>query len=365
MAITLIEDPELGELDSIIDAASPEAGQIQSCPGKATPGCLMSVNLRGTLAASAAGVSGLIDPRQPMIPLAMVAEPNADITFEIFSGQDKTVNAEGDGITGIYTPGDFSFESVRSQLPRLPIIGGISKERPMRLLMANSDAMNAETFSAKLICVATDRNGQVDPGRLVYFLRRLNNGNLMMGRAPQALQLCARGFQVIGGYGVQQRCAGKYPPGYLAPLKGNLTTLMAATQTDIEIGPLQGMVPVAVVAETALTDLTFEVIDPETNKSASVPGSGDAFTGAANTSGSLISDTYDPDQFTLEAIRSGVNPFPWTTLGAMSKERPLIIRATSTGGGTVRFWVYAFVLGPDGNAPPGTWEFVRAMQNAA
>jgi hypothetical protein len=363
MAVTLIEDPEIGDLDPIIDAASPMAGVIGSCPGKAPPGCLVSLNLRGSLAASSSAVSGLIDPRQPMIPLVMVAEAEADITFSIFSGQDKTVNAEGTGIDSIYTPGDFSFESVRSQLPRLPIMGAISKERPGRLLMANA-SVAVEVFSAKMICVTTDRNGQVDAGRLAYYLRRLNSGNLALGNAPQAIQLCARGYQVIGGFATQPRCAGKFPAGYLAPLKGELVTLAAATPADIEIGPLQGMVPVAVVAETALTDLTFEVLDPETLKTASVPGSGDAFSGASSTSGSLVSDTYDPGQFTLEAIRSGVNPFPWTTLGAMSKERELVIRATSVGGGDVRFWVHGFTLDEDGQAPPGTWEFVRAMAAA-
>ncbi len=363
MTTTLIEDPEIGALDPIIDAASPLAGVVGSCPGKAPPGCLVSLNLRGALAGSAVDVSGLIDPRQPMIPLVMVAEAEADLTFEIFSGQDKTVNAEGPGVDNVYTPGDFSFESVRSQLPRLPIMGAISKERPGRLLIDNANVA-ARTFSAKMICVTTDRNGQVDLGKLAYYLRRLNSGNLALGSAPQAIQLCSRGYQVIGGFATQPRCAGKFPAGYLAPLKSDLFTLAAGVETDIEIGPLQGMVPVAVVAETALVDLTFEVLDPETLKTASVPGGGDAFSGASLTSGSLVSDTYDPDQFTLEAIRSGVNPFPWSTLGAMSKERELVIRATSTGGGTVRFWVHAFVLDEDGQAPPGTWEFARAVAAA-
>lgn len=365
MSVTILDERNDAAIDPIVAAASPSAGEVAACPGRAPPGCLVALNIRGAVAENAQAVSGLIDPRQPVVPLALRLDANANLTFRMFSGSgNKTINAEGDGISAVYTPGDFNFESVRSQLNRLPLTGAISTERPLRLELNEAGGTGAQVIAGTLIGVATDKSGKVDRGRLAYYLRRMGNGNIGLGRAPQAVQLCARGFQVVGGFAVPAPCEGKFPAGFLVPLKGNLVTLQAATQTDINFGPLQPMVPVAVVAETALTDLTFQVLDPESGKPAEPTGGDDPFTGASSSSGSLISGQYSPTLFTNAAIRSGVNGFPWTTLGAMSKERPLILRATSTGGGDVRFWVHAFVLNDNGTAPPQVWEYVRASAAA-
>jgi hypothetical protein len=365
MALSLQEVPEVGEVDAILKAAGVE--DVVSCPGKASPNCLVPMNVSLTLDADASNVSALIDPLQTMIPLQLSLSANADIDFQIFSGQgNKTVNAEGTGIVGVYTPGDFSTASLFAELNRLPIVGAISKERPMRLLLNNGDAGAEQSTRGTMLGMTTDKNGKVDAGKLAYYLEVLSGGRFRAHGRPQAITLCSRGYRVVGGMAeVPKRwCEGKFPPGYLAPLKIGRVTLAAGVAADVEIGPLQGMVPVALEITDGAGDTLMRVQDPETLKDASPSGSGAAFTGATSSSGSIVSEVYTAADFTFDAFQSNVNRFPWTTLGAMSKERPTVLELTSAAGGVVDIWCWAIVLNKDDQAPKETFDFVRQSMAA-
>jgi hypothetical protein len=159
-------------------------------------------------------------------------------------------------------------------------------------------------------------------------------------------------------------CEGKFPPGYLAPLKIGTITLAAGVPALVNIGPLQGMVPVAMEINDGPGDTLFTIKDPETLKDASPSGSGAPFTGATNTSGSIVSDTYTAADFTFDAFQSNVNRFPWTTLGAMSKERPTVLELTSAAGGVVDIWNWALVLDSKDQVPSEVFDYVRQSMAA-
>lgn len=365
MAISIQDVPEVGEIASILKAAGVEG--VESCPGRAGPNCLVPMNVAASIAVSGSNVSCLIDPLQTMIPLQLSLSANTNLTFQMFSGQgNKTINAEGTNITGVYTPGDFSTASLFAELNRLPIVGAISKERPLRLLMQNA-AASIQGTRGTLLGMTTDKNGKVDAGKLAYYLEVLSNGKFRAHGRPQAISLCSRGYHVVGGVAsVPNRwCEGKFPPGFLAPLKLNLITLAPGIAQDVDIGPLQGMVPVTLQITDNAGDTVMQVLDPETLKEASPSGSGLPFTGASNTSGSIVTDVYTAADFTFDAFQSNVNRFPWTTLGAMSKERPAVLRLTSAAGGTVQIWVWALVLDKNEQVPSATRDFVFESLAAA
>ncbi len=366
MAITLTETPEVGEMDAILKAAGVEG--VVSCPGKASPNCLVPMNVAFEVDASGTNVNALIDPLQTMIPLQLSLSANADLSFRIFSGQgNKTVNAEGTSITDVYTPGDFSTASLFAELNRLPIVGAISKERPMRLQLTNADAINPESSRGTMLGMTTDKDGNVDAGKLAYYLEVLSGGRFKAHGRPQAITLCTRGYRVVGGVAqVPKRwCEGKFPPGYLAPLKLATVTLAAGVPGQVPIGPLQGMVPVTLQITDGAGDTTFTILDPETLKDASPSGGEQGFTGATNSSGSIVTDVYTAADFTFDAFQSNVNRFPWTTLGAMSRERPAILEFTSVIGGTVEIWCWALVLDENQQVPTAVLEFLSESMAAS
>jgi hypothetical protein len=129
MARTPIELPfSRGTPSGIIQVAGAEsAGAV--CPGKVSPGCLVPFNLAATIDAAttlASGIRALVDPNQSMIPLLMQLDEADDLTFELESGEtSKTINAEGDQISGVYTPADFSAARLFAQQNPLPSTGPV------------------------------------------------------------------------------------------------------------------------------------------------------------------------------------------------------------------------------------------------
>lgn len=349
--------PEPGNVPAIIQAAGMPPGEIAVCPGIAAPGCMCSLNLLLNTLASAGAISGLIDPNQSMLPLQMFLDPSADITFRIFSGKtNKTINPEGTNSEQTYSSTDFDLASLFAQLNKLPITGPVSRERPLRFgNWANAAVTNTLT-TGTLIGIATDKRGRVPEAALRWQLSKIGAGS------PQLIDLCARGYRPIAG-GLAEAptewCDGMFPPGYIVPYHIADTVIGAGLTVDIPIGPLQNMVPVALAIDVP-GDMTLEILDPETGKTAQIEG-GDLILdpATANQAGSMLSPTYRATRFTTDQILRGINPFPWTQVGVMSRERPLVLRVSSTAGATFGGFIWAITLSEEMEVPGSSWQYAQ------
>lgn len=365
MAQTSVQVPmSRGSVPGILQAAGYSEDEIHVCPGTAKPGCLAVLNANFGLAASAV-VNANFDPLQTMIPLELLMLANANLTGQLFSGKtNKTINAEGLGIQGVYTPGDFSAARLFAQMNPLPFAGPISKERPLRYNVTNANAGGAEVTRAQMIAIATDKKGRVPEAALRYHLRKLARRG-----APAVMNLCARGYRQIYRNGqptglVEQPrewCDGQFPPGSIVPFKLTPVTVAPAGTGTAQIGPLQPMVPL-MFDFTGSGDMTMTIDDPQTGKQAQIEG--DTPLGAAavtGTTGSALSPTFTAADFTPGNFQSGINPFPWTQVGIMSRERPLTLNLASTAGATLQGFGWALVLDDDNRAPRDVWEYVAQV----
>ena len=346
---------------AILKAAGYSEGEVGVCPGKANPGCLVALNLVENLAGSAVGVSAQVDPNQAILPLSMFLAANANLTFEIQSGQtNKTIHAEGTGLNGVYTTGDFSLDRLFSQLNPLPITGPVSRERPLTLLTANGNVA-AQASRGTMLGIATDRRGRVPEAALRHHLSRFGAGR------PQIISLCAKGYRSIGGGMAEvpdSWCDGMFPPGSIVPLRLNDTVLGVGGAAAFELGPLQPMIPLA-FDFTGSGDTLMTIDDPQTGKTAQIEGDGILTVAGAitNETGSLLSPSYTAIDFTPNAFRSGINTFPWTQVGVMSRERPLTLNITSAAGATFQGFGWALVLDKDHGVPGDAFAYARSMFN--
>lgn len=360
MARTVITIPPEGDdVPPIIAAAGMPEGEIAVCPGVAAAGCLASLNLRINSAFGGSGVNALIDPNQSIMPLQMFLDPSALVTFKIFSGKtNKTINPEGTTSEQTYAASDFDLDSLFAQLNKLPITGPVSRERPLRLGEFSTGGGANLVTSGSMIGIATDKRGRVPEAALRWHLSKMGAG------APQLIDLCSRGYRPIGGGMVEspkEWCDGMFPPGYIVPYHIADTAIGVGATVDIPIGPLQNMVPVALAIDTP-GDMTMEILDPQTGKTAQIEG-GEAIVDPAITgvSGSIISPTFVGSRFTTDQILKGINPFPWTQVGVMSKERPLILRVTSAAGATLGGFMWAITLSDEMEVPSSSWQYAQML----
>lgn len=362
MAQTTVPIPPSSAPTPIIAAAGMPKG-ISVCPGVVAPGCLVSLNLRLNTAFGGAGVSALIDPNQAIIPLSMFLDPSADITFRIFSGKtNKTINPEGTNSEQVYSSTDFDLASLFAQLNKLPITAPVSRERPLRLGDLATGGVADVLTTGTLIGVATDKRGRVPEAALRYHLSRMGAGS------PALIDLCSRGYRTIGSglVGIPEEwCDGMFPPGYILPYHITDTVLGAGTTVDIPIGPLQAMVPVALAVDVP-GDMTFEILDPQTGKTIQIEG-GDVIADPAPTgaSGSMLNSSYLASRFTTDQILRGINPFSWTSVGAMTRERPMILRVSSVAGATFGGFVWAIALSPEMEVPESSWQYAQMLYGGA
>lgn len=364
MARTVIPiPPESANIPPIIQAAGMPAAQIAACPGVATPGCLATLNLRINTAAAVGGIGALIDPNQAILPLSMFLDPDSDITFRIFSGKtNKTINPEGTNAEQTYSTTDFELASLFAQLNKLPITGPVSRERPLRFGDYANAAVGATLITGSMLGIATDRQGRVPESALRWQLSKMGAG------PPQLIDLCARGYRPIAGglaEAPSEWCDGMFPPGYIVPYHIVDTTLGAGVTVDVPIGPLQNMVPVALAIDVP-GDMTFEILDPETGKTAQIEG-GDAIAdpAGAGATGSILSPIYLATRFTTDQVLRGQNPFPWTQVGVMSRERPLVLRVTSAAGATFGGFIWAITLSPEMKVPASSWQYAQMQYGGA
>lgn len=349
-----------GEPSGIIQMAGAEKdGAV--CPGKVSPGCLVPFNLRVTVdnaVTLANPARAVLDPNQSALPILLQCDANADLTFQIESGETgKTINAEGTGISGIYTPGDFTAARLFAQQNPLPGTGPVSRERPLAFLLANADAMNDETLVGTLLAIATDKKGRVPEAALRYYLSRLSK------MRPDVIQLCAHGYRSIGGGWAESQpaCDGQFPPGSIVPLKLNTFTLATGVNDALFIGPLQPMVPLFMdLAATA--GVSMAIIDPQTGKDARVQGGPLAAVPlAAGATGSMLSPNFLATRFVSANFQASVNAMPWTSLSIMSRERPLELRCNGAMGDVVNGFVWAIVLDKDEQVPEAAWWYANML----
>jgi hypothetical protein len=365
MARTVIPiPPQSANIPPIIQATGMPAGRIASCPGVASAGCLTSLNLLMNAAGASGPSNPLIDPNQSMLPLSLFLDPSADVTFQIFSGKtSKTINPEGTNSEQTYSSADFELASLFAQLNKLPITGPVSRDRPLRLGAWTNVNVAAVNTTGTLIGIATDEKGRVPEASLRWHLSKIGAG------PPQLIDLCSRGYHPIGNTGLVSTptawCDGMFPPGYIVPYHIADTPIGIGATVDIPIGPLQNMVSVALAIDVP-GDMTFEIIDPETGKTAQVQG-GDEIANPAPTAsrGSMLNGVYSAARFTTAQIVSGINPFPWTQIGVMSQERPLILRVTSAAGATFGGFIWAIVLGEEYEVPAASWQYAQMLYGGA
>lgn len=362
MGRTIVAIPPEGPTSAIIAAGGIPQGEISVCPGVVSPGCLASLNLRINPDAGTSGIDGLIDPNQSILPLQMFLDPTS-VAFKIFSGKtNKTINAEGTNSEDTYLTSDFDLDSLFAQLNKLPTTGPVSRERPLRFGDLANGGGASELITGTLIGIGTDKKGRVPEAALRWQLSKMGAGS------PQLIDLCARGYRPIGGGLVEQPqewCDGMFPPGYIVPYHITDTAIGAGTTVDIPIGPLQNMVPVALAVDVP-GDMTFEIIDPETGKTVQIEG-GSQLADPVPTAGtgSMLNENYLASRFTTDQILKGINPFSWTSVGVMSKERPLILRVSSVAGATFGGFIWAITLSPDMEVPGSSWQYAQMLYGGA
>ena len=360
MAFAPVRIPPISKnVAAILRAAGYSEGEVGVCPGKANPGCLVALNLSENIAGLATEVSAQIDPNQAILPLSMFLTANANLSMTIESGQtNKTIHAEGTGLNGDYVPADFSLARLFAQLNPLPITGPVSRERPLTLRTANTNAA-AQASRGTILGIATDRKRRVPEAALRYHLSRFGAGS------PQVISLCAKGYRSIGGGMAEvpdSWCDGMFPPGSIVPLRLNDTVLGVGGAAQFELGPLQPMIPLAFdFAGSGDTVMTID--DPQTGKQAQIEGDDVlAVAGAAtNDVGSLLSPTYTAVDFNTNAFQSGINTFPWTQVGVMSRERPLTLNVSSVLGATFQGFGWALVLSKDLEVSGEAFAYARQM----
>ncbi len=362
MAQSPVRIPQITKhVQGILKAAGYSEGEVGVCPGKANPGCLVALNLVANFAGSAVDVVAQIDPKQTILPMSMFLAANANLTFEIKSGQtNKTIHAEGTGLNGDYTAGDFSLDRLFSQLNPLPITGPVSQDRALSLLTLNGNVA-AQATRGTMLGIATDRRGRVPEKALRHHLSRFGAGR------PQIISLCAKGYRSIGGGMAEvpdSWCDGMFPPGSIVPLRLNDTVLGVGGTAAFELGPLQPMIPLA-FDFTGSGDTLIVIDDPQTGKTAQIEGDTVlAVAGAASgDEGSMLSESYTATDFTPNAFRSGINTFPWTQVGVMERERPLVLNISSAAGATFQGFGWAMVLDKDHSVPPVAFAYAREMFN--
>lgn len=360
MAQTIVTVPEdRGPTAAIIAAAGYNIGEVGVCPGKAEPGCLVALNLESSQVATPSVVQALIDPKQAIVPLQLFLAANANLTFTLHSGDtNKTINPEGTSSNQIYTPGDFSVARLFAQLNPLPFTGPVSEERPLRLGDLTNGAGTTQALRGTMIGIATDRQGRIPEAALKYHMAKWGRGR------PDVMSLCANGYHSIGGgYATQptEWCDGLFPPGSIVPYMLTDTTLGVAGTATVPVGPLQPMVPL-VADFTGSGDTLVVIEDPQTGKTAQIEGGAQLGVPAATgTSGSLLSPNFTATDMTPGQFQSGINAFPWTQVGMMSRERPLNLLISSAAGATFQGVIWGMVLTKEGNVPEEAWNYGQQM----
>lgn len=359
MATTLITLPEdRGPVAEIIAAAGYNIDEVGVCPGKADPGCLVALNLEGGQVLTST-VQALIDPKQAIVPLELFLAANANLSFSLFSGEtNKTIHPEGTSSNGVFTPGDFSVARLFAQLNPLPFTGPVSEERPLRLGDLANTAATTQLIRGTMIGIAADRKGRIPEAAVRYHLAKWGRGK------PDVMSLCANGYRSIGrGYAEAptEWCDGLFPPGSIVPYQLVDTVLGAGGTAVVPVGPLQPMVPL-VCDFTGSGDTLITIDDPQTGKTIQIEGGtllGVA--AAAGATGSLLSPNYLATDMSPGQFQSGINAFSWTTVGMMSRERPLNLNISSAAGATHQGYVWGIVLDKDGNVPKGAWNYAQDM----
>jgi hypothetical protein len=137
--------------------------------------------------------------------------------------------------------------------------------------------------------------------------------------------------------------------------------LATGADDDLEVGPLQPMVPLYADL-TATAGVSAQIIDPQTGKDARVQGGPlIANPALAGNRGSLLDPNYPITRFTSANFQASINAFPWTSVGIMSKERPLILRANGAMADVINGFIWAIVLDKDEQVPEAAWWYANML----